>query len=224
MYMDIKISASILNADVNRLEQEIASVSDSVDWIHVDVMDNHFVPNLSFGTNVLESLAKKKIKPLDVHLMIENPDRWAPDFVAAGADSVTFHYEAAENPTKLIKEIHALKSRVGLAIKPNTPLADVKEFLSDIDVLLVMTVEPGFGGQAFMNNMLDKVREARSITNDKNLKMWIQVDGGIGLRTIEQAAQAGADFIVVGSAAFSTADPGKAMQDLRKLAVKSLSI
>jgi ribulose-phosphate 3-epimerase len=222
--MDIKISASILNADVNRLEQEIASVSDSVDWIHVDVMDNHFVPNLSFGTNVLESLAKKKIKPLDVHLMIENPDKWAPDFVAAGADSVTFHYEAVENPTKLIKEIHALKSRVGLAIKPNTPLADVKEFLSDIDVLLVMTVEPGFGGQAFMNKMLDKVREARSITNDKNLKMWIQVDGGIGLQTIEQAAQAGADFIVVGSAAFSTADPGKSMQDLRKLAVKSLSI
>ena len=224
MYMDIKISASILNADVNRLEQEIASVSDSVDWIHVDVMDNHFVPNLSFGTNVLESLAKKKIKPLDVHLMIENPDKWAPDFVAAGADSVTFHYEAVENPTKLIKEIHALKSRVGLAIKPNTPLADVKEFLSDIDVLLVMTVEPGFGGQAFMNKMLDKVREARSIANDKKLKMWIQVDGGIGLQTIEQAAQAGADFIVVGSAAFSTADPGKAMQDLRKLAVKSLSI
>jgi len=222
--MDIKISASILNADVNRLEQEVASVSDSVDWIHVDVMDNHFVPNLSFGTNVLESLAKKKIKPLDVHLMIENPDKWAPDFVAAGADSVTFHYEAAENPTKLIKEIHALKSRVGLAIKPNTPLADVKEFLSDIDVLLVMTVEPGFGGQAFMNKMLDKVREARSIANDKKLKMWIQVDGGIGLQTIEQAAQAGADFIVVGSAAFATADPGKAMQDLRKLAAKSLSI
>ena len=222
--MDIKISASILNADVNRLEQEIASVSDSVDWIHVDVMDNHFVPNLSFGTNVLESLAKKKIKPLDVHLMIENPDKWALDFVAAGADSVTFHYEAAEDPTKLIKEIHALKSRVGLAIKPNTSLADVKESLSDIDVLLVMTVEPGFGGQAFMNKMLDKVREARSITNDKNLKMWIQVDGGIGLQTIEQAAQAGADFIVVGSAAFSTVDPGKAMQDLRELAVKSLSI
>ena len=224
MYMDIKISASILNADVNRLEQEIASVSDSVDWIHVDVMDNHFVPNLSFGTNVLESLSKKKIKPLDVHLMIENPDKWAPEFVAAGADSVTFHYEAAEDSTKLIKEIHALKSRVGLAIKPNTPLADVKEFLDDIDVLLVMTVEPGFGGQAFMIKMLEKVREARSIANDKNLKMWIQVDGGIGLQTIEQAAQAGADFIVVGSAAFSTADPGKAMQDLRKLAVKSLSI
>jgi ribulose-phosphate 3-epimerase len=218
--MDIKIAASILNADANNLEKEISSVSDSADWIHVDVMDNHFVPNLSFGINVLESLAQKKQKPLDAHLMIENPDHWAPEFVDAGADSVTFHYEAAKDSHKLIKEIHAMKSRVGLAIKPKTPLSDVKEFLSDIDVLLVMTVEPGFGGQSFMTEMLEKVKEARSIVNNEKLKMWVQVDGGVGTKTIEEASRAGADFLVVGSAAFSAQDPGKAMKELRELAIK----
>jgi len=218
--MDIKIAASILNADANNLEKEISSVSDSADWIHVDVMDNHFVPNLSFGINVLESLAQKKQKPLDAHLMIENPDHWAPEFVDAGADSVTFHYEAAKDSHKLIKEIHAMKSRVGLAIKPKTPLSDVKEFLSDIDVLLVMTVEPGFGGQSFMTEMLEKVKEARSIINNEKLKMWVQVDGGVGTKTIEEASRAGADFLVVGSAAFSSQDPGKTMKELRELAIK----
>ena len=218
--MDIKIAASILNADANNLEKEISSVSASADWIHVDVMDNHFVPNLSFGINVLESLAQKKQKPLDAHLMIENPDHWAPKFVEAGADSVTFNYEAAKDTKKLIKELHAMKSRVGLAIKPKTPLNDVKEFLSDIDVLLVMTVEPGFGGQSFMTEMLEKVKEARSIINNEKLTMWVQVDGGVGLKTIEQASQAGADFLVVGSAAFAAQDPGKAMKELRELAVK----
>ena len=218
--MDIKIAASILNADANNLEKEISSVSSSADWIHVDVMDNHFVPNLSFGINVLESLAQKKQKPLDAHLMIENPDHWAPEFVDAGADSVTFHYEAAKDSHKLIKEIHAMKSRVGLAIKPKTPLSDVKEFLSDIDVLLVMTVEPGFGGQSFMTEMLEKVKEARSIINNEKLKMWVQVDGGVGTKTIEEASRAGADFLVVGSAAFSAQDPGKAMKELRELAIK----
>jgi len=218
--MDIKIAASILNADANNLEKEISSVSDSADWIHVDVMDNHFVPNLSFGINVLESLAQKKQKPLDAHLMIENPDHWAPEFVDAGADSVTFHYEAAKDSHKLIKEIHAMKSRVGLAIKPKTPLSDVKEFLSDIDVLLVMTVEPGFGGQSFMTEMLEKVKEARSIINNEKLKMWVQVDGGVGTKTIEEASRAGADFLVVGSAAFSAQDPGKTMKELRELAIK----
>lgn len=221
--MDVKIAASVLNADINNLESEIIKVSKSADWIHVDVMDNHFVPNLSFGTNVLESLAKKKIKPLDAHLMIENPDKWAPMFVEAGADSVTFHYEAAKDSAKLIKEIHAMKARVGLAIKPLTPLSDVKEFLSDIDVLLVMTVEPGFGGQSFMTEMLDKVREARSIVNSQKLSMWIQVDGGVGLKTIETATRAGADFLVVGSAAFAAKDPGVAMEELRRLAIEGAS-
>lgn len=222
--MDIKIAASILNADANNLEKEIASVSDSADWVHFDVMDNHFVPNLSFGISVLESLAKKSKKPIDAHLMIENPEIWAPKFVDAGASSVTFHYEAAKDSGKLINELHAMQTRVGLAIKPNTPLSDVKQFLSDIDVLLVMTVEPGFGGQSFMTKMLDKVREARAISESKKLDLWIQVDGGVGLKTIEQAAQAGADFLVVGSAAFSADDPGVAMRELRQLAIKGAQI
>ena len=218
--MEVKIAASILNADANKLEEEIKSVSISADWIHVDIMDNHFVPNLSFGLNVLDSLSKKRVRPLDAHLMIENPDKWAPQYVEAGADSVTFHYEAAKDSSRLIKELHAMKSRVGLAIKPKTPLSDVKEFLNDIDVLLVMTVEPGFGGQSFMNDMLDKVRQARSIINSEKLKLWVQVDGGIGYKTIEDSARAGADFLVVGSAAFSAADPSFAMKELRELAMK----
>jgi len=218
--MEVKIAASILNADANKLEEEIKSVSASADWIHVDFMDNHFVPNLSFGLNVLDSLSKKRVRPLDAHLMIEDPDKWAPQYVEAGADSVTFHYEAAKNSSRLIKELHAMKSRVGLAIKPNTPLSDVKEFLNDIDVLLVMTVEPGFGGQSFMHDMLDKVRQARSIINTEKLKLWVQVDGGIGYKTIEDSARAGADFLVVGSAAFSAADPSFAMKELRELAMK----
>ena len=218
--MEVKIAASILNADANKLEEEIKSVSASADWIHVDIMDNHFVPNLSFGLNVLDSLSKKKVRPLDAHLMIEDPEKWAPQYVEAGADSVTFHYEAAKDSSRLIKELHAMKSRVGLAIKPKTPLSDVKEFLNDIDVLLVMTVEPGFGGQSFMNDMLDKVRQARSIIHTEKLKLWVQVDGGIGYKTIEDSARAGADFLVVGSAAFSAADPSFAMKELRELAMK----
>jgi ribulose-phosphate 3-epimerase len=218
--MSVKIAASILNADANQLEEEIKSVSESADWIHVDIMDNHFVPNLSFGISVLESLATKKVKPLDAHLMIENPDLWAPKFVEAGADSVTFHIEAAKDPSKLINEIHAMNARVGIAIKPNTKLDEVKEFLDDIDVLLVMTVEPGFGGQSFMFDMLDKVKEARSIVSKNQLEMWIQVDGGVGYKSIEQASNAGADFLVVGSAAFAAEDPGKAMRELKDLAIK----
>ena len=218
--MSVKIAASILNADANQLEEEIKSVSESADWIHVDIMDNHFVPNLSFGISVLESLATKKVKPLDAHLMIENPDLWAPKFVEAGADSVTFHIEAAKDPSKLINEIHAMNARVGIAIKPNTKLDEVKEFLRDIDVLLVMTVEPGFGGQSFMFDMLDKVKESRSIVSKNQLEMWIQVDGGVGYKSIEQASNAGADFLVVGSAAFAAEDPGKAMRELKDLAIK----
>jgi len=221
--MDIKIGASILNADARNLQSAIQSVENSIDWVHFDVMDNHFVPNLSFGSGVLNSLSKNKIKPIDAHLMIENPDRWAPDFVAAGADSVTFHIEASKDPHKLIKTIKSLKSRVGVAIKPGTPLDQVKEFLEEIDVLLVMTVEPGFGGQSFMYDMLEKVKEARSIIKSKKLNLWIQVDGGVSESSIAKATEAGADFLVVGSAAFAAEDPGKAMQELLKKAKQGIS-
>lgn len=217
--MDIKIAASILNADPINLEKEILDVKDSIDWIHFDVMDNHFVPNLSFGKSLLESLSKKRIKPLDAHLMIEDPDRWACDFADAGADSITFHLEAAKEPTKIIKDIHNLNKKVGVAIKPKTSFEQVKELLPQIDVLLVMTVEPGFGGQKFMDDMLQKVEQARKEITKNKLDVWIQVDGGIGFETIEKATKAGADFLVVGSAAFATKDPEKAMTELRNLAI-----
>lgn len=217
--MDIKIAASILNADPINLEKEILDVKDSIDWIHFDVMDNHFVPNLSFGKSLLESLSKKRIKPLDAHLMIEDPDRWACDFADAGADSITFHLEAAKEPTKIIKDIHNLNKKVGVAIKPKTSFEQVKELLPQIDVLLVMTVEPGFGGQKFMDDMLQKVEQARKEITKNKLDVWIQVDGGIGFETIEKATKAGADFLVVGSAAFATKEPEKAMTELRNLAV-----
>ncbi|MFM7139874.1 MAG: ribulose-phosphate 3-epimerase [Actinomycetes bacterium] len=217
--MDIKIAASILNADPINLEKEILDVKDSIDWIHFDVMDNHFVPNLSVGKSLLESGAKKRIKPLDAHLMIEDPDRWACDFADAGADSITFHLEAAKEPTKIIKDIHNLNKKVGVAIKPKTSFDQVKELLPQIDVLLVMTVEPGFGGQKFMDDMLQKVEQARKEITKNKLDVWIQVDGGVGFETIEKATKAGADFLVVGSAAFATKDPEKAMTELRSLAI-----
>jgi ribulose-phosphate 3-epimerase len=217
--MDIKIAASILNADPINLEKEILDVKDSIDWIHFDVMDNHFVPNLSFGKSLLESLSKKRIKPLDAHLMIEDPDRWACDFADAGADSITFHLEAAKEPTKIIKDIHNLNKKVGVAIKPKTSFEQVKELLPQIDVLLVMTVEPGFGGQKFMDDMLQKVEQARKEITKNKLDVWLQVDGGVGFETIEKATKAGADFLVVGSAAFATKEPEKAMTELRNLAV-----
>ena len=219
--MDIKIAASILNADPINLEKEILNVKESIDWIHFDVMDNHFVPNLSFGKSLLEALSKKRIKPLDAHLMIENPDKWACDFADAGADSITFHLEAAQDPTKIIKDIHKLNKKVGVAIKPKTSYEQVKELLPSIDVLLVMTVEPGFGGQKFMDDMLQKVEQARKDINKNKLDVWIQVDGGVGYQTIEKATKAGADFLVVGSAAFAVSDPEKAMMELRNLAISS---
>lgn len=219
--MDIKIAASILNADPINLEKEILDVKDSIDWIHFDVMDNHFVPNLSFGKSLLESLSKKRIKPLDAHLMIEDPDRWACDFADAGADSITFHLEAAKEPTKIIKDIHNLNKKVGVAIKPKTSFEQVKELLPQIDVLLVMTVEPGFGGQKFMDDMLQKVEQARKEITKNKLDVWLQVDGGVGFETIEKATKAGADFLVVGSAAFATKEPEKAMTELRNLAIKA---
>jgi len=221
--MEIKIAASILNADPINLEKEILNVNDSIDWIHFDVMDNHFVPNLSFGKSLLENLSKRRIKPLDAHLMIENPDKWAIDFADAGADSITFHLEAAKDPRKIIKDIHNLNKKVGVAIKPKTNYEQVRELLTEIDVLLVMTVEPGFGGQKFMDDMLLKVQQARSEISTKQLNVWIQVDGGVGLETIEKATKAGADFLVVGSAAFSTTDPDKAMKELRHLAITAVN-
>ncbi|GLY51712.1 ribulose-phosphate 3-epimerase [Lentzea sp. NBRC 102530] len=208
------IAPSILSADFARLADELAAVPTS-DWIHVDVMDNHFVPNLTLGLPVVKSLLKVTDIPIDCHLMIEDPDRWAIGYAEAGAYNVTVHVEAANDPIALAKNLQAAGSKAGLSIKPGTPLEPYVEVLKHYDTLLVMSVEPGFGGQSFMADVLDKVRQARHLVDTGHLKLLVEIDGGINADTIEQAAEAGVDCFVAGSAVYDSADPGKAIEALR---------
>ena len=216
--MAIQISPSILSADFANLATECERVAQACDWLHVDVMDNHFVPNLTLGLPVVEKLLQAVSTPVDCHLMIEEPERWAPGYAEAGAASVTFHVEAARDPREVIRSIRAAGARVGMGIKPKTRLEDYAELLPEIDMLLIMTVEPGFGGQSFMADMMPKVRAARELIRRDDLQLWIQVDGGIALNTIEEAAEAGADVFVAGNAVYKTEDPAVACQRLRELA------
>ncbi|ACU39041.1 ribulose-phosphate 3-epimerase [Actinosynnema mirum] len=211
------IAPSILSADFARLADEAAAVS-GADWLHVDVMDAHFVPNLTLGLPVVKSLRKATDIPLDCHLMIEDPDRWAIGYAEAGAHNVTVHAEAAADPVKLAKDLRAAGSRAGLSIKPGTSLDSVVDVLKHYDTLLVMSVEPGFGGQSFMPEVLDKVRTARNLVDTGHLKLVIEIDGGINADTIAQAAEAGVDCFVSGSAVYDAADPAKALESLRGLA------
>ncbi|HUQ56163.1 ribulose-phosphate 3-epimerase [Lentzea sp.] len=214
------IAPSILSADFARLADELAAVPTS-DWIHVDVMDNHFVPNLTLGLPVVKSLLKVTDIPVDCHLMIEDPDRWAVGYAEAGAHNVTVHVEAANDPVGLARNLKAAGSRAGLSIKPGTPLEPYVEVLKHYDTLLVMSVEPGFGGQSFMAEVLDKVRQARHLVDTGHLKLLVEIDGGINADTIEQAAQAGVDCFVAGSAVYDAADPGKAVEALRAQAARA---
>lgn len=215
--MAIQISPSILSADFARLADEAARIPHA-DWLHVDVMDNHFVPNLTLGLPIVESLARASDTPMDCHLMIEDPDRWAPAYVEAGAGSVTFHVEAATAPVRLARELRALGARAGMALRPATPVEPYEDLLSELDMLLVMTVEPGFGGQAFLDVCLPKIRRARQMLDRRGLELWLQVDGGVSAETIERCAEAGADTFVAGSAVFNADDPDTMIETLRALA------
>lgn len=203
--MTARICPSILSADFANFESELATISES-DFIHVDVMDNHFVPNLTFGLATVERLQQLSPKPLDVHLMIEDVDRWAEKYAALGVFSVTFHAEATANPAVLAQKIRDRGSRAGLALKPNTPVEQYAEVFAEFDQVLIMTVEPGFGGQSLIEHTLDKVAQSRVVIDSNRLSTWLQVDGGIDLSNIARAAKAGADTFVAGSAIFKHGD------------------
>jgi ribulose-phosphate 3-epimerase len=217
----IQISPSILSADFARLAAEVESISEVADWVHVDVMDNHFVPNLTLGLPIVESLRKVSSMPLDCHLMIADPDRWAPAYAEAGAESVTFHIEAAQAPVRLARELHRLGARAGMALKPATPIDAYAELLPEVDMVLLMTVEPGFGGQSFLDVVLPKIRRTRQLLRDRDSAVWLQVDGGISPSTIERAAEAGADVFVAGSSVFTADDPAAMVQSLRNAAASA---
>jgi ribulose-phosphate 3-epimerase len=215
--MPARINPSILTADFANLATELARIDNS-DLIHVDVMDNHFVPNLTFGPKMVEDLQTVTPKPLDVHLMIDDPDRWAPAYAELGAYSVTFHAEAAEDAVALARRLRQIGARAGIALKPGTSAEPYLELLSEFDQVLVMTVEPGFGGQSFIESTMPKLAQLRDAVGRSGLDVWLQVDGGINDRTIEIAAAAGADTFVAGSSVFNAPDPAAKIDQLRAAA------
>ncbi|MHB1009771.1 MAG: ribulose-phosphate 3-epimerase [Propionibacteriaceae bacterium] len=215
--MAVRITPSILNADLANLAAEVGRIP-SADFVHVDVMDNHFVPNLTIGLPVVESLRAATTTPLDIHLMIADPDRWAPAFAEVGAESVTFHAEAAHAPVRLARELRAKGARAGIALNPATPVEACATMLGEVDMVLLMTVEPGFGGQQFLDLVLPKITAVRRLVSEADLDVWIQVDGGVARDTIERCAEAGADTFVAGSAVYQSDDPDATVRELAGLA------
>jgi len=217
---DVRINPSILAADFVNMQAELARIA-SADFVHVDVMDNHFVPNLTFGPQMVERIQATSPVPLDVHLMISDADRCAPEYAEIGAASVTFHLEAAADPVSLARRLRQIGARAGVAVKPATPVEQLFDVLDEFDQILVMTVEPGFGGQSFMADQMPKLRRLSDEARRRGSRVWLQVDGGIGESTIAQAADAGADTFVAGSAVFGAEDPGAAISALRSAAASA---
>ncbi|WP_219981343.1 ribulose-phosphate 3-epimerase [Microbacterium sp. HD4P20] len=217
----IRINPSILAADFVNMQAELARIA-TADFVHVDVMDNHFVPNLTFGPQMVERIQATSPVPLDVHLMISDPDRWAPGYAELGAASVTFHLEAAAEPVALARRLRSIGARAGIAVKPATAVDGLFDLLEDFDQILVMTVEPGFGGQSFMPETMPKLQRLAHEARRRGSSVWLQVDGGIGESTIAQAAEAGADTFVAGSAVFGADDPANAIAGLRAAASRHL--
>ncbi|WP_146339096.1 ribulose-phosphate 3-epimerase [Nesterenkonia sp. NBAIMH1] len=214
------IHPSILSADFANLESELGRIR-GADAVHVDVMDNHFVPNLTLGLPVVQAIRKVTDLPLDIHLMIEDADVWAPQYAELGAESVTFHAEAAKAPIRLARQLRSQGSKSAMALRPATAVEPYLDMLSELDMLLLMTVEPGFGGQKFLDIMLPKIRRARQAADDLGSRVAIQIDGGVSSETIERAAEAGADTFVAGSAVYSAEDPEEAIAQLRRLAASA---
>ena len=204
--MTVRITPSILNADFADMGREVGRI-ESADGVHIDVMDNHFVPNLTMGVPMVEALRKVTDLPFDAHLMIEDPDVWAPGYVDAGAQTVTFHLEAAKAPIRLAREIRSRGGRAAVALKPATPVEQIADFIEEFDQVLLMTVEPGFGGQSFLDCVLPKIRRTRELIDRTGKDIWLQVDGGVSPRTIARAARAGADTFVAGSAVYRAEAP-----------------
>ncbi|MGV2953454.1 ribulose-phosphate 3-epimerase [Glutamicibacter sp. AGC46] len=213
-----RINPSILSADFANLASELDRIH-TADAVHVDVMDNHFVPNLTLGLPVVDALHKVSKLPIDVHLMIENADRWAPEYAQLGVDSVTFHAEASAAPVRLARELRSAGSRAAMALRPATPIEPYLDMLGELDMVLLMTVEPGFGGQKFLDLVLPKIMRARAAIDGSGKPIALQVDGGISRDTILRAAEAGADVFVAGSAVYSAQEPSVEIDVLRNLAL-----
>jgi len=216
--LDIRITPSILNADLANLDSEIAKISNVADLLHLDIMDNKFVPNQTWNFEAAASIIMKSPLPVDAHLMINDPDIQAIKYAEVGCKSVTIHYEASISPKQTLKAIRNAGARAAIALKPKTDFSVLLDYRELIDMILIMTVEPGFGGQKFMAEMMEKVRKSRDFIGDSDI--WLQVDGGISIDTIEIARAAGADTFVAGSAVFKSDDPAAMVLELKKLAAK----